>query len=108
MVMKMVAALAAFVYLAQPAFAAGECGSLGDVLGQLKAKYGEYPIAEAKTDDGHVLVILSGPNRKTYTAIVTFAEPGTVARPDGRVIACVLSSGTNWRIIPRYHVEESF
>ncbi len=67
------------------------CAPRASVLGQLAAKYNEAPIAIGVTSQGGLVEVLTTPDGRTWTIIVS--------SPDG--MSCLVASGEGWRNLRR-------
>lgn len=70
-----------------PAQAQQVCDTRQNVLAQLRADYGEVPVALGVAASSAVIEVLAAPGGKTWTIIITHAPE----------LACVLAVGTDWR-----------
>ena len=61
------------------------------VLGQLAQRYNEAPVAVGLTNRGALVEVLTTPDGKTWTIIIS--------SPDG--MSCLVEAGENWRFLPR-------
>ena len=80
--------IAAFFMLVSPAVGEEVCGKHGDMVAQLKARYGEYRQASAITSGGWILEIFATGDGKTWTTLLT--------SPMGKT--CVNGSGQTWQL----------
>lgn len=80
----------AIVLLAAPAAAQSPCGPRQALLDGLAESYAEHVVAQALTEEGRMLELLSSPDGATWTALVTAA--------DGRT--CVVASGRHFDLVP--------
>ncbi len=71
------------------------CGQRDNVLGRLAQKYGESPVAIGVTSMGGLVEVLSTPDGKTWTIILS--------DPNGT--SCLVASGEGWRGMARVERE---
>jgi hypothetical protein len=77
--------LAAFPY---PAWGAPiACSPRPDVLAQLGTKFQEVPVSAGLANNGGLLELLSTPDGKTWTIIITM--------PNG--VSCLVAAGEDWQ-----------
>jgi len=89
------AVLAAFL-LPAPVSAQPVCGPRDKFLDHLRGKYDERPVGLGLTGGGGVLEMLSAPDGKTWTIIVT--------TPGG--LSCVVAAGQAWESLDGEPVPE--
>jgi len=90
--MKLLATLPLLLILSGPAVAQELfCADRSEILSHMGEKYSEAPASAGLTATGNVMEVLSSPDGKTWTLIVSL--------PDGRT--CFVGSGTNWQVVPR-------
>ncbi len=73
--------------LAAPAQAQQACAPRDTVLAHLASKYHEAPVAVGVTNKGGLIEVLSTPDGKTWTIIVT--------SPQG--LSCMVAAGEDWQ-----------
>jgi hypothetical protein len=63
------------------------CSTRADITMQLSEQYAEVPVSLGVANNGGVMEVLSAPNGKTWTLILTM--------PDG--MSCMIAAGDDWR-----------
>ena len=63
-----------------------QCGSPVEILAGLASRYSEVVVAEGEVGGGQTLLITATPDGATWTAIMVKGD-----------LACLVSSGHNWR-----------
>lgn len=75
---------------ASPATAQPQCGPRDKIVSALSKNYKETPVAIGVTQGGGLIEVLTSPDGKTFSILIT--------APDGT--SCLVSSGQGWRGAP--------
>lgn len=75
---------------ASPATAQPQCGPRDKIVAALSKNYKETPVAIGVTQGGGLIEVLTSPDGKTFSILIT--------APDGT--SCLVSSGQGWRGAP--------
>lgn len=87
---------------AAPSFASQDgtgssiCGTRAELIGKLKKKYSERPVATGLATNGGILEVLASPTGNSWTIVLTM--------PDGT--SCLIAAGENWETTTKFAAEK--